>query len=514
MSQRRLSLRARRLRSGLALAAVATALVLAFPAVAHPAGAPLPRVTVAPGSPTFQTEDGRPFVPFGVTYFRPGTGWAPQVWKQLDEEATRRDFTRLRELGANCVRVFLTFGSIYPEPGKLDPEGIAKLDRFLELAEGAGLYVHPTGPDHWEGVPEWARADRFADERLLEAQVEFWRLLAARYRGRAVIFAYDLLNEPAVQWTSPAMAERWPRWIASTYPGEPAWREAWGDAAKGESFTAPGAPAPKEAPGSRALLDYQRFRESLADEWTRRQAEAIRAADPRALVTVGLVQWSVPAVLPGIQHYAAFKPSRIAEWLDFLEVHFYPLAQGAYEYRSEEDEARNLAYLEATAWAVASAAPAKPLVIAEYGWYGGGKPSFDGGRHPEASEEAQARWDRRLVETTEGIACGWLHWGLHDHPGARDPTELIGLLRPDGAEKAWAREFRALAGSLAGRHVELPAARRRALQEGPALDWDAAITSPLAAERFRERQLEAWRARQSAGAAPTPGTPADAKRKE
>ena len=26
----------------------------------------------------------RPFMPIGVTYYRPGTGWAPQLWKKFD----------------------------------------------------------------------------------------------------------------------------------------------------------------------------------------------------------------------------------------------------------------------------------------------------------------------------------------------------------------------------------------------------------------------------------------------
>src|SRR5690242_12465585 len=76
-----------------------------------PAVQPLPKIKVAKDSRTFVTEAGAPFVPFGVTYYRPGTGWAPQVWKQFDAEATRRDFAQMKELGLNCVRVFLSYGS-------------------------------------------------------------------------------------------------------------------------------------------------------------------------------------------------------------------------------------------------------------------------------------------------------------------------------------------------------------------------------------------------------------------
>jgi len=447
----------------------------------------LPKVRVAPAGPGFITDAGKAFVPMGVTYFRPGTGWAPQVWKQFDAEATRQDFARLRQLGGNCVRVFLSFGSFYSEPGRLTPEGLAKFDQFLALAEAAGLYVHPTGPDHWEGLPAWAQGDRYADESVLSALEQFWRAFAARYRGRKAIFAYDLLNEPEVRWDTPAMRAKWNVWVAKEYRGAAELAKAWG--VPPERLPAWGAlPAPaKDAPAGRELLDYQHFRETIADEWTRRQVAAIHSVDPQALVTAGLIQWSVPVGLAGPFHYSAFRPERQARLLDFMEVHFYPLANGFYEYRSDEDEARNLAYLECVVHEVARWG--KPTVIAECGWYGGGKPAIDGGRHAAATEEQQARWCRKLVETTAGEACGWLNWGLYDHPGAGDVTELIGLLAADGREKAWGRAFEELARGFT--QSGLPTARPRSR---PALPWDDCISDRRAMDDYRERYFRAYQA--------------------
>src|ERR1035441_7013162 len=141
---------------------------------------PLPKVRIAKDGRSFETEAGKPFVPFGVTYYRPGTGWAPQVWKQFDAEATRKDFARMKELGVNCVRVFLTYHSFYCDPGVLNKEGLEKFDQFIGLAEKAGIYVHPTGPEHWEGPPNW-RPVAIADERTLQYTEQFWKLFAARY---------------------------------------------------------------------------------------------------------------------------------------------------------------------------------------------------------------------------------------------------------------------------------------------------------------------------------------------
>jgi len=232
----------------------------------------------------------------------------------------------------------------------------------------------------------------------------------------------------------------------------------------------------------------EKLREDLADEWTRRQVAAIKSADPGALVTVGLIQWSVPVLLPaGPRHYSAFRPERQAKFLDFLEVHFYPLDHGAYEYRDAESEARNLAYLESVVREVAR--PGKPVVIAEFGWYGGGQPTFDQGKHPAATEEQQAQWCRRLVETTRGLAVGWLNWGFYDQPEASDCSQLTGLLTADGKSKAWGREFQKLAGTLASKRLA-PAK----LTPRPALDWERCVTSSQAGNQFREQYYQAFKA--------------------
>jgi hypothetical protein len=444
----------------------------------------LPKVRVAADGRTFVTAEGKPFVPLGVNYFRPGTGWAPQLWKKFDAESTRRDFAKMKELGVNCVRVFLSYGSFFTNGESLDPDGLAKLDQFLAIAEEAGIYVHPTGPDHWEGTPAWAHRDRIADPQVLDALEKFWKQLAARYRGRSVLFAYDLLNEPEVGWDTPAMRSQWNEYLAKRYGSAEKTAEAWG-VRPDEIQWAKEIP-PKTSAGGRRLLDYQHFREEVADRWTSRQASAIKAADPQALVTVGMIQWSVPALVPGLEHYAAFRPQRQAKLLDFLEIHFYPLAAGFYEYKGPDDEAKNLAYLESVVREVA--ATGKPVVVAEFGWYGGGKLAINGGVHPAATDEQQAAWCRRAVQTTQGLATGWLNWGLYDHPEARDVTELTGLLTVEGKPKAWARSFQALSAELSGKTIA-PAQ----LGPRPALDWDRCITSGKAGQEFRDAYLRQFR---------------------
>jgi hypothetical protein len=234
------------------------------------------------------------------------------------------------------------------------------------------------------------------------------------------------------------------------------------------------------------ILDFQKFREELADRWTRAQAEAIKNVAPNALVSLGLIQWSVPSLLPaGPRHYSGFRPERQARYLDFLEVHFYPLARGAYDYQREADEFANLAYLESVVREVAR--PGKPVVLGEFGWYGGGKPKFDGGKHPAATQEQHAKYCRRVVETSKGFVTGWLNWGFYDQPEAQDCSEFTGLVTSDGKHKAWGNAFLELSRELNGKYVAPGKVGQR-----PVLDWDNCITGSGAGTAFLREYLQAF----------------------
>jgi hypothetical protein len=160
-------------------------------------------------------------------------------------------------------------------------------------------------------------------------------------------------------------------------------------------------------------------------------------------------------------------------------------------YENAEAEQRNLAYLEAVVRE--AAAPGKPVVLAEFGWYGGGKPTLDGGTWPAATELDQARWCRLAVETTRGLAAGWLNWGLYDHPESGDITQLSGLLTADGKTKAWGTAFSTLSTELRAHPPRLHIPR------GPFLDWDACTVSAPARAAARERAMKEYQ-----GPAPAP----------
>ena len=471
-----------------AFAFVVAAAVFCVPSVAPGGEGAAHFVCVSPDGQGF-TIGGKPWYPFGCNYFDPHVGWAPKLWQQFDADKVEGHFRVMRDLGVNVVRVFLTAQSFYREPPNVEPDALRKFDALLEIGRRHGIRVHPTGPDHWEGRPPWMRTDKYSDPQALEAQAAFWKAFAARYQDHPTIFAYDLLNEPEIGWQSESMEKGWRAWLRERYGSIDALRNAWGaEGEKMESFDAVPIPPNEAAPQSRALLDYQRFRESVADRWTKVQVDAIRSVDRNHLVTVGFIQWVVPVRRARPSHLAAFRPSRIAPMVDFLSVHFYPLWGDPLA--SQEEFDRNLAYLELVLRCVGAGDPGKPLVVGEFGWHGGGKP--DG--QAEYPAEDQARWCRAAVLQGRGIAAGWLNWAYADTPSSRDVTKFSGLVTDDGTPKPWGSAFRKLADSPDTWTSALPEPK-----DSVEFDMDRALVDPPFGDTFLERYYERWKAQRRCG---------------
>ena len=238
-----------------------------------------------------ETISGREFRPLGFNYDHDTRGRLLEDYWHDDWGLVERDFGRMRDLGANVVRVHLQFGRFCPQPGEVSRRELDQLQRLVELAESQRLYLDLTGLGcyHKADVPAWY--DELDETQRWGAQGLFWREIVERVHRSPSIFCYDLMNEPVVSggarsrgdWLGPAFAGKHFVQFVSLDPGG-------------------------------------RERAEVARAWIESLVREVRTIDRHHLVTVGLVDWSLDR--PGLT--SGFIPSRACQTLDFLAVHLYP----------------------------------------------------------------------------------------------------------------------------------------------------------------------------------------------
>jgi len=249
-------------------------------------------IRVAAQQPVFVgASTGRRFFPVGFNYdhdefFRLIEDYWHDEWDKV-----AKDFTAMRLLGANVIRLHLQFGKFVPSPGVASERELVQLDRVVELARELGLYLDIVGLacyHDWD-TPDWYRR-MDAPERWAQ-QAFFWDTLAARYAGEPEIFCFDLMNEPVV----PGRKRDSGAWLGAEFAG-------------------------KTYIQFIVLDGTAQRREQIALDWLQTLLRPVRERDPQRLVTIGLVDWS----LPKSSIKSGFFPKIIAPYIDFISVHLYP----------------------------------------------------------------------------------------------------------------------------------------------------------------------------------------------
>lgn len=268
--------------------------VLHFVALAAYAQEKLPRIVVDKTGHGFAEEGtGKRFTPWGFNYDHDRDGrliedyWAAE-WKSVEE-----DFAEMKQLGANVSRVHLQFGKFMDTADQPNEKNLAQLSKLLALAEKSGVYLDLTGLGcyHKADVPDWY--DQLDEAGRWKAQANFWSAVAKTCSTSPAVFCYDLMNEPV----SPAGERKPGEWLGPPFGG-------------------------KHFVQMISLAQKDRPRPEIAKAWIKQLVAAIREHDKKALVTVGLVDWSLDR--PGLT--SGFVPKEIAEDLDFIAVHLYPEA--------------------------------------------------------------------------------------------------------------------------------------------------------------------------------------------
>jgi endo-1,4-beta-mannosidase len=328
---------------------------------------------------------GRSTIPVGAHLVVPeGPDWP---WR-VGAEAFDRQFARMAEAGLDTVRIDLLWAAVEPEPGRYDEAHLAVLDQVLEAARRHGLSLHPTlfvggevGDATWD-VPWRDGRNPHADPELRRLQRAQAAALARRWAGDAAVIAWDLSDEP-------------PFWLC---------------------------PDTEDAD---------------AEAWTRELAEAIRDADPSALVTVGTASQDI--------YHGPFRADVVAPHLDFACVHPYPI----YSPELYPDGLLAPRMTHAAAFETALAAGVgKPVMVHEFG---ASSAQFDPDRI--------GAYDRLLVWSSLGRgAAGFYAWCWTDAeppaygraPYVRQPHETqFGLTDWRGGVRPRGRVLSELARTLA-----------------------------------------------------------------
>ncbi len=143
------------------------------------------------------------------------------AWQRFDLGEMREDFVRIRGLGFDVVRFFLSWEAFAPARDRIDAQALRRFDAMMQAIGDAGLCAMPTlFCGHMSGVnwlPAWTLDSRtphgrfrtiangatspygigdfYADADLLAAQVRLARNLGKRAAEHPALSAWDLGNE-------------------------------------------------------------------------------------------------------------------------------------------------------------------------------------------------------------------------------------------------------------------------------------------------------------------------------
>ena len=408
-------------------------------------------VSITPDARRLLAPDGKPFFAMIVNY----VGHSDRAWSQFqadkfDPALIEADFRLARQAGANTIRTFVAA----PLQNEFPQGNWTKLDALVAAAERAGIYLVLT----------------FADYSLsyVKTLASHAGLIAARYKGRSAILAYDLKNEPRFYHLAlmryPGANPLLTTDLSLIYPSKRTPQEAlaWARGEGNAPLTLSDADAIRYANASEILdaflkaasdwvsarsyavsavdfirspeaASWQPFLEKLnaaAAAWLGPQVAAVRAADPGRLITVG---YSDP-LLAGLPASGS---------LDIIAINRYP----------RDASPRQLDFQLVIAAGLQAAFRGKPVWLSEFGY---ATSEID---PPQVGICEGAAWLRAYEMGLAG-AGKWMLWDLPPGPNPRERS--FGLFGANGEPKPSALALPALSARLAPSrgprgHVEVTA---------------------------------------------------------
>lgn len=127
--------------------------------------------------------------------------------RMLDYFFNESDIRFLKDCGANAVRLPLNYRHFEADskPFEYRESGFKRIDGIIDLCEKHGIYVildmHAVQGwqnSHWHSDNSRGVSLFWDNSHFQDRFIALWEEFARRYRGRAVVAGYDLMNEPCV----------------------------------------------------------------------------------------------------------------------------------------------------------------------------------------------------------------------------------------------------------------------------------------------------------------------------
>ncbi len=428
-------------------------------------------VHVAPDRWNFQTlPDGDPISPIGGNILDPQHPGQGTLFTRFDEQDIDRRFGRMAEIGLNCLRQAIGINQVFDPATGLKADGMKNWDTFISLAEKHGIYLMPVGG--YIGSNDWFDVELLSDSgRQLDDMCAFWNSFCTHYRHHPAIWAWDLKNEllytPRQHMTTPGqdpreaaiyrnLTDRWPAFLEARYGTVDQMNRCY-QSMYASFGDVPGSVDFEEAPWDLRAFDFRNYLNERGYRWCKVQCEVIREVSPRHMICSGNNTWAQPNLDLWLAN--GFHNRALYDLFDFTTHHPYPAWQCLPEAEGDPlDGGEGLRYwlnicigMSRLNW------HEKPVVLQEFGWYGGGTSKFLGPL-PHRTEQEHADYTRALTDALRPHINGFINWPTCDMPDSNDISNHGGIFTHDMKDKALTQVYRELARDLKStEHVRAPA---------------------------------------------------------
>ncbi len=318
-------------------------------------------------------KSGKDFYPYGVNYDHNYKFMLLEnFWQNKDKIS--EDFTYIRKLNFNIIRIHLQQFVFLKSPNEIDTEALKNLDWIIQEAEKNHLYLDITGLGRYKGIiPDWYK--KLNDNERIKADAFFWKSLAKRYKGKNCIFCFNFQNEPTINYDNnkgyvgppfhdkfhyinkhfQEIRKAWKIYLINKYNSEDTFNHSWLKSSyqNYKNFKESEINIPQLTATVKEQKDFSIFKDTLALKWLKKLSETVKTIDPQRLVTLGLSALN----LPGSKYYSSFSPQLIKPYVDFICFHAYPVILDQNPDKDNRKEFINQIILMKTN---------KPLVIEEF----------------------------------------------------------------------------------------------------------------------------------------------------